>query len=158
VIHKTAEQLAYMKQWRECNRERQAQTAKAYWAAHKEYLIAQNRAWKAAHKEQVAKTQKVWRSQHREVLQAHIAKRSAMKRNASINDFAPQQWLDMLDEYRHACGYCLRTDVPLTQDHIIPLSKGGDHTASNIAPACLFCNQSKHDKTPLEYLVYLQRA
>ena len=31
----------------------------------------------------------------------------------------------------------------LEMDHITPLSKGGDHTASNIVPCCRSCNAKK---------------
>lgn len=30
-------------------------------------------------------------------------------------------------------------------DHVIPLSKGGHHTASNVVPACGPCNSVKSD-------------
>lgn len=34
----------------------------------------------------------------------------------------------------------------LTQDHFLPLSKGGEYTVNNIIPACKNCNCSKQDK------------
>lgn len=33
-----------------------------------------------------------------------------------------------------------------TIDHVVPLSKGGQHTAANVRCACLTCNSSKQDK------------
>jgi 5-methylcytosine-specific restriction endonuclease McrA len=35
----------------------------------------------------------------------------------------------------------------LTQEHIIPVSLGGDYTKENIIPACLGCNSSKSNKS-----------
>lgn len=29
-------------------------------------------------------------------------------------------------------------------DHVIPLSRGGPHTADNLVPSCISCNRAKH--------------
>jgi 5-methylcytosine-specific restriction endonuclease McrA len=55
------------------------------------------------------------------------------------------QWLAILNANKHRCYYC-KVKTRLTMDHVIPLSKGGKHTASNIVPACGPCNSRKHDK------------
>ena len=34
----------------------------------------------------------------------------------------------------------------LTQDHVIPLSKGGQHIKENIVPACPSCNSKKGNR------------
>lgn len=52
------------------------------------------------------------------------------------------------DKYR--CQYCL-ADQPyskLTLDHVIPKSKGGDYSWSNIVCCCKKCNQKKGNKMP----------
>lgn len=52
------------------------------------------------------------------------------------------------DNYQ--CQYCGKTDLPLTIDHIIPRSRGGEHTWENLITACSRCNSKKGDKTPRE--------
>jgi 5-methylcytosine-specific restriction endonuclease McrA len=37
-------------------------------------------------------------------------------------------------------------------DHLIPLARGGHNNPSNIVITCPFCNQSKKDKTPYEWI------
>lgn len=37
-------------------------------------------------------------------------------------------------------------------EHVIPLSRGGQHSYANTAVACPPCNQSKSGKTPDEFL------
>lgn len=54
------------------------------------------------------------------------------------------------DDY--ICQYCdTRFDVQqLTIDHIIPRSRGGNKTWTNLIAACRACNQKKGDKLPAE--------
>lgn len=47
----------------------------------------------------------------------------------------------------HKCAYCGRADLPLTIDHIIPKSKGGDDSWENLVAACLPCNNRKGNRT-----------
>ena len=57
--------------------------------------------------------------------------------------------------YRKKCAYCgkiTRTNVSdhdpdlRTIDHVIPLSKGGEHSRTNVVPACRACNDLKGDQ------------
>jgi 5-methylcytosine-specific restriction endonuclease McrA len=50
----------------------------------------------------------------------------------------------------HKCAYCGRGDLPLTIDHVIPKSKGGDESWENLVAACLPCNNRKGDRIPDE--------
>jgi hypothetical protein len=48
-----------------------------------------------------------------------------------------------------------------TAEHLIAKSEGGTDTASNIAAACMFCNQArhkaKHPLSPEDYRNHVQR-
>lgn len=57
-------------------------------------------------------------------------------------DLTYEQWQGILVRHNHCCAYC-RAPKPGTMDHVIPLSRGGSHTASNVVPACRSCNSSK---------------
>lgn len=56
-----------------------------------------------------------------------------------------EQWQQTLEFFGYACAYCTE-ETELTLDHIVALSKGGQHTISNIVPACKHCNSSKSAK------------
>lgn len=56
---------------------------------------------------------------------------------------------EVLRRDHHACQYC-GSRKHLTLDHVIPVSKGGQHTWDNVVTACSRCNQRKSDRTPLE--------
>ncbi|AUM15023.1 restriction endonuclease [Ketobacter alkanivorans] len=53
---------------------------------------------------------------------------------------------------RNTCMYCgdQFNQERLTRDHIIPRSRGGSESWTNLVAACRRCNQRKSDKTPEE--------
>ena len=54
---------------------------------------------------------------------------------------------EVLRRDKHTCQYC-GSMKHLTLDHVIPTSKGGEHTWDNIVTACEKCNNRKGDRTP----------
>ncbi|HBE50780.1 MAG TPA: HNH endonuclease [Cyanobacteria bacterium UBA11369] len=52
---------------------------------------------------------------------------------------------------RRRCCYCLTSEansgIPMTFDHIQPVSKGGETTFENLCLACRSCNEFKSDST-----------
>jgi hypothetical protein len=61
--------------------------------------------------------------------------------------FTEEQWLMLCKSYGNICLGCGRGDRKLTQDHVVPLSRGGLNVIENIQPLCGPCNSSKHTKT-----------
>lgn len=51
------------------------------------------------------------------------------------------------------CAYCGTTFGPFDLDHVVPVSRGGEDTESNLVVACASCNRSKSDRLPEEWLV-----
>ena len=53
---------------------------------------------------------------------------------------------------KHLCAYCGNRfpTSELTMDHILPASRNGDTSWTNIVTACKSCNQKKADRTPSE--------
>ena len=58
------------------------------------------------------------------------------------DDLTFEDWCVICRNYDNKCVYC-GLKKKLTVDHVVPLSKGGAHTASNVVPACSTCNASK---------------
>src|SRR6266404_2884162 len=83
-------------------------------------------------------------------------RRTWAHRHGASATLADQQWQDILLVWENSCAYC-GTDLALlgvqerTQDHVVPLSRGGLHEALNVVPSCKSCNSSKCDKTPEEW-------
>ncbi len=58
----------------------------------------------------------------------------------------------LLAKWDHACAYCGATDVPLNLDHIVPRARGGSNRVSNLACACVPCNEEKGARPVEEFL------
>lgn len=54
------------------------------------------------------------------------------------------------------CSYCDKQDTVIEPDHVIPLSKGGSNSLTNIVPSCKPCNSDKRDLLINEW--YADRA
>ena len=117
----------------------------AYKKANPDKTAERHRRYYEAHKENYRRDLRLWRRKNwRRHYVNSLAKRSALLRGATISDFTLEDWIELLEQYGYVCAYCHSTSK-LTMDHIVPLSKGGNHTKANIAPACQPCNSRKRD-------------
>lgn len=57
----------------------------------------------------------------------------------------------LLEKWGRKCAYCGGKDVPLEVEHLIPGSRGGTDRVSNLALACVPCNQKKGNQTAAEF-------
>lgn len=72
-------------------------------------------------------------------------------RNAEINDFTGDQWKNCLIHFDNKCAYCDKEHKGMNMEHVVPISKGGNNTKSNIVPACKSCNSRKNTKEVYEW-------
>jgi ribosomal protein S27AE len=68
-----------------------------------------------------------------------------------VSDLTLEEWLDVVSLYGNKCADCGGEWTDL--DHIIPVSRGGGTTKSNVRPLCGRCNSVKSDKeiTVMQY-------
>lgn len=77
----------------------------------------------------------------------HIRKRRVIKLgNGSSHTL--KEWENLKAQYNWTCPCCKKSEpeITLSQDHIIPLSKGGSDNIENIQPLCRSCNCKKSAK------------
>lgn len=65
-----------------------------------------------------------------------------------VQDLTNAQWKAIKEFYNNECAYCGQIKK-LTMDHLIPVDKGGAHTANNIVPACQSCNSAKGNRASM---------
>lgn len=132
-----------------------------YYLAHLDKRRKQHQQYYRNHKAEKRAYRKVYRQAHREEIVARTAKyrqteqgrakqrqrkskRRALKRGLP-NTLTEAEWQLSLDFFGNRCAYCGVADVPLAQDHIVPVSAGGGYVMGNIIPVCQRCNSSKNN-------------
>ena len=62
----------------------------------------------------------------------------------SLGTHTEAEWIAMLEAHGYRCVICgcIPTGRPC-KDHIIPISRGGSDSISNLQPMCRECNASK---------------
>ena len=132
---------------------------------HRDEVKTYNRAWRADHPEEAKATSAAWRKNHpQEAKTTGAARRKARpefhrttearrraRRKGLPNTLTVEQWEAIKQVYRYRCAYCGAKEAkkhPLTQDHVVPIKKGGGTTMDNIVPACRSCNSKKGTNLP----------
>ena len=69
-----------------------------------------------------------------------------------LHNFIPLTKENIYLRDNFTCAYCGRKypKSMLTVDHVIPVSKGGEKSWTNLVTACIKCNNTKANRTPEE--------
>lgn len=139
--------------FREANLESERQRQREYYRRDPEKYRARRKAWleanpeKAnawarAHPGRVRELQRSWLEANRVKVTQRVRARHY---RYDQGDLTQDQWDEIVREVNGKCLACGADKVTL--DHIVPLSRGGQHTASNVQPLCGPCNKRKFTKT-----------
>ena len=133
----------------QANKEQLDAKSKERYATKKAVIIAHNALYRASHLKEKHAYDTQWRKANPDKRMASQRRRRAMKAGAPLNDLTHAQWLEIQEAQDHRCHYCgQRCKGRLTQDHILPLVKGGSHTLHNVIGACRTCNVKKNINPP----------
>jgi 5-methylcytosine-specific restriction endonuclease McrA len=146
------EAKAYSKQYRidhheEClqkNRERKRRNKDKIKVVQKKYAAE----YYEKNKDYVKSKVKAYQENNREKTKVYKMKNRLFRREAMLKSelkFTPVDWLNCLNSFNNECAYC-GSIGNLTQEHVVPIIKGGTHDPCNIVPACNSCNTSKNSK------------
>jgi hypothetical protein len=148
----------YKSQYYKKNTDRMININKKYYINNKEKINKQKKQYfknnedkfkklsKQYYKENINKIKervKQYQKENPEVSVRESHKRRAMKKQLPCT-LTANQWQKIKYHFDNVCAYCGKK-AKLTQEHFIPISKGGGYTKDNIIPACISCNCSKQD-------------
>lgn len=123
--------------------------------ANREKLNARARDWRRDNWDRYTEYRRQYEKEHSERMAEHCRRRRAKILKATTEQFTVEElkdsWLSR-DINPDACRYCgiSLTDRRRTVDHVIPLTRGGEHARANLVPCCQPCNSSKNARTPDE--------
>jgi len=88
------------------------------------------------------------RCQNKEYVSWVKNKRNRLLNSGAVGSHTWGEWQTLKAQYNWICPCCGKKEpeIKLTEDHIIPLSKGGSDNIENVQPLCKSCNSKKYTK------------
>ncbi len=137
-----AERVEYNRQYRAEHPEWRKKVARNYYHSHKEKRKAEGRI-----------RVREWKRKNPEKVRNHNHLRRARKLGNGGEGYTQEERDLQLRSQKGLCWWC---GVPMgedvTEDHFIPISRGGKHEARNIVLCHLSCNCSKGGRLPHEWI------
>ncbi len=142
------------KAYRERDPEATAQMRRREYERHAETYRERARKWTEDHPERVRENKRRYRQERPDVWRKHNTLRRARRKGATVGEV---NFEEIVARDGGRCWICGRPVTEETRqfDHVIPLSKGGEHSTRNIRLACQFCNYSKHDRLVTHQMLLL---
>jgi 5-methylcytosine-specific restriction endonuclease McrA len=132
----------YKRQHYEMNKETIIENQKQYYIQNKQYIFEYQKKYRKLNVVKISEQGKKYKKCHIE--ESNIRRQIYISKKLSLpHTLTKELWKRIKQEFNYRCAYCGKLK-PLTQDHFIPLSKGGEYTINNIIPVCKSCNSSKN--------------
>jgi 5-methylcytosine-specific restriction endonuclease McrA len=133
------------------NKERILAQQKDRYIKNRDKILATGKVWRENNKERKAAADKKWHKNNPEAWSNMHHKRKAQKLGLVHDDLATIR--KHISSAKNVCYWCGKRLYGRNwhMDHVIPLSKNGNHIASNIVKSCPACNLSKGKKMPHEW-------
>lgn len=107
-------------------------------------IAAYHRDYREKNRERHNERGRLWARNNREKRNENQRLRRTLRSRKKAISY--EAWQKILDRYGHKCLRCGATE-DLQCDHVVPVSKGGTDSPSNIQPLCGACDRWKQDKT-----------
>jgi len=166
--------IEYGGKYREENRDKINISSRKYKEENKEKINESNKKYRKDNIVKVNKCSRKWREENRKIARERIKKcreknpekeyeRHKKYREENLskftmyaqnrrarklllpNTFTIEQWEECKIYFYNKCCYCGK-ELPLSQEHFIPVANNGGYTKENIIPSCQSCNSSKNDR------------
>lgn len=147
VIKNPEKKRRNAKKWRDNNKEKHRECCKRWVENNSERIKENSRRWASENKDRRREQVRKWRKENPEKNNQNTRRRHAREKGA-LGSHTAQEWEEKKADYGGLCAYCGKPGK-MTEDHVVPLSRGGSDYIENILPACLSCNSAKND-TPVD--------
>lgn len=161
-----AEKIAQQKrEWRQNNPEKVSAQKRRHAKRHQSKINTYHRKWYTRNRnriidgitpEQRAEASKrscAWAKANPERVLNYAHKRRAWKYGNGGDGYTKEDKALQLRSQKGLCWWCsIPMGNDITEDHIVPLSKGGRHDPRNIVLAHMSCNCSKKDNLPQNWI------
>ena len=134
------------KKWAENNREKSREIKQRWKDNNPEKVKEMSKNYCLSHVEERSQKNKQWRLDNPEKHRLKEHRRRARIRQNGVFLVSDKEIKNLLSK---PCFYCGEKSMHI--DHIVPLSRGGNHSIGNIVQACAHCNLSKNAKFITEW-------
>lgn len=128
---------------------------KRYREKNKEAISLRNKNYNESNKDKVKEIKRKWLDKNPGIGRVYRARRKARLRGSTVEKYTTDEVLVKYGTDCHLCGKSINLNAPrrvgkigwqngLHIDHLIPISKGGSDTLSNVRPAHGLCNMKKY--------------
>lgn len=145
---------ARVRAYREANPEKIRERKRRDVRENRERVRATQRRWRAANAEKMREFRRQWAQAHPEKARQYANERRARKARAK-GAHSEAEFAALVEWCEGRCAYCGQVVASPTRDHLVPLSRGGTDSLSNLVPACKPCNSRKGTKTVEEFLGHI---
>lgn len=123
-----------------------------WYYANRKRAIASSIEWRKNNRDKDRESAKKWRASHLDHSRLLSKKRRAKVQNAKIETITKEDILAIRDAQNNRCAICRKITKKGHIDHIVPLSRGGEHSKRNLQITCVECNLSKSGKDPIDFM------
>ena len=148
-IENPEKRKATLKLYAENNIEKNKERSKKYRENNIEKSLVREKKYREENKEKIKKCQSKYQKANAEKYRIWWQSRRTKQLSLPYT-FTIEQWEQCKGHFDNICCYCGKK-LPLSQEHMIALSKGGEYTNNNIIPSCQSCNSSKNDRDFFEW-------
>jgi hypothetical protein len=136
------------KSWKKSNKKRWVDQKQ-----DKDYMLKKTLYFQA-NSDKRTKTASEWNKKNKDRFAIHVANSKNKRKGVKTYKILDKEFRRL---YSSCCSFC-GSKNKITMDHIIPISRGGNHSVGNLQPLCQSCNSSKNNRFISEYKYYRSKS